>query len=215
MKKFLSAILALGCMAASAIGFAACDPGSSNPPPTGTINYTVTVEGLEDDPVTLATVQVTLMQGDTEMTEATALEGNVATFSLAPDTYSVKLTGALSQFEWTETFVTATAPNAKITLTEKGGSDPGETTIRYTLTLQLPDGTPVEGVIVQLCGGPSGNCFPKTTDANGVAEFDLAAGEYEVHIEDTLPSGYTFDNTKYTMSAQGGALTVTLTALPE
>lgn len=77
-----------------------------------------------------------------------------------------------------------------------------EEPICYIFTVVYGDTEePVEGVMVQLCRGET--ClFPIATDAEGKVEYTHIAnanygyGEYEVHIiEDSLPEGYSFDNT--------------------
>ncbi len=88
-----------------------------------------------------------------------------------------------------------------------------EETVIYSVVLTYPDGTPVANQIVQLCTaaveGVPGACHPLATDENGMAVFELEADTYELHIEG-VPDGYTFDNTKYTLTAENPSITVSL-----
>lgn len=73
---------------------------------------------------------------------------------------------------------------------------------------------PAEGVQVQLCQGEAFCLMPFGTDAEGKVTYSLSGnplGVYDVHImEDSLPEGYTFDNTEVKTSAEQTAYTLTL-----
>lgn len=224
MKAFFkkSALPTLAIATALCMGLAACDgtkdPNGKEKPTDGqNITYTVTAEC--EDALILGGVKVQLKEGTAVAGESSFSKG-VATFSLPSATYSVDLVemsgfeGLLAEYRWSWATVTPEAPNATITILSAEDDDGGNTEkVTYTLTVLLPDNTPVSDIMVQLCGGPSNMCNPRITDASGVAVFELAAGDYEVHIaEADWPSGYTFDDTEYTMGAEGGSLTVYLHA---
>ena len=86
-----------------------------------------------------------------------------------------------------------------------GEDDPPEnnaTEITYTVTVKLPDGSPVAGIFLQLCiSGDTGACFPFTdenynpilTNENGVTSKVLARNDYHAKILSGLPAGYTYE----------------------
>ena len=217
-KKLVLPTLAL--LAALSLGLAACDTTEDpkdNGDPSKDQNITYTVTANCEDALILGGVKVQLKDGATVAGESTFSKG-VASFSLPAATYSVDLVemsgfeGLLAEYRWSWATVTPEAPNATITILSSTDDDGGDAEkVTYTLTVLYPDNTPVGGIMVQLCGGPTYMCNPRITDANGVAVFELAAGDYEVHIAKAdWPSGYTFDDTEYTMGSTGGSLTVKL-----
>lgn len=85
----------------------------------------------------------------------------------------------------------------------------------YLFTVVLGDtDRPAEGVQVQLCRGEDFCLMPSATDADGKVSYSLGNNEYgvyDVHImEDSLPEGYTFDNTAVKTSADAVEYTLTL-----
>ena len=216
------ALLALAIVMALCVGLAACDttedPPITDDPSEEPQNITYTITAACEDALILGGMKVQLKNGTTVAGEGT-FKGGVATFSLPAATYSVDIVerenfeGFLARYRWSMATVTPESPNATITILSVDDDDDSVEKVTYTLTLLYPDNTPAGNVMVQLCGGPSGMCNPKKTDTSGVAVFELAAGTYEVHIAASdWPSGYTFDDTKYTMGAEGGSLTVYLNA---
>ncbi len=92
----------------------------------------------------------------------------------------------------TETPSTAASTDTPTT----ADTEPSEKCI-YVFRVVDEEGTPVEGVQVQMCKGDF--CMmPVKSDAQGMAEYDVTAngyGEYEVHIlKNSIPAGYEFDN---------------------
>ena len=220
MKAFFKklALPTLAIAMALSLGLAACnttdDPPVTDDPPQDPTNVTYTITADCEDALILGGVKVQLKTGTTVAGESTFKSG-VASFSLPAATYSVDIVekenfeGLLFNYRWSMVTVTADSPNATMTIVSAADDDDDAEKVTYTLTLLYPDDTPAGDVMVQLCGGPSGMCNPKKTNASGVAVFELAAGTYEVHIAASdCPSGYTFDDTKYKMSAEGGTLTV-------
>lgn len=110
IKRILLAALAL-CMTLGIVVFAAaCDDEY------GYVNYTVIVECEDED--ALADVQVSLLKQDGKTAgEAQPLTDGIATFTLAPATYTVKLSGLKEGYEYPETTLTETKPAAKVKLT--------------------------------------------------------------------------------------------------
>lgn len=223
LKRFALPMLAL--VMALCVGLAACDNEVKDPANGGdttqdpqNITYTITAE-CEDN--ILGGVKVQIKDGTAVVAESN-LKNGVATFSLPAATYTVDIAekagfeGFLAEFRWSTVTVTSEAPNATITIIsaekETGNNNDDENKVTYTLTVLLPNGTPVSGIDVQLCGGLTAySCHLKTTDANGVAVFKLEPAEYEVHI-DSCPTSYTFDNTEHKTNATGGNITIYLKA---
>lgn len=208
LRKILLAALTL-CMTAGIVAVAAaCGQ------PKNDIDYSVTVQC--DDAAILSAVKVQLLKSDgTAAADAKSPDAaGKAAFTLAPATYTIKLTGdGLDAYTYPETRVTESAPSATVKLTAKQTKD----TVTYTLTVQYPDGTPLADWAVSLCTSVTGEenqaCYPAFTDKNGVAVLELDPGVYEVHVDnqDQL-NGYTFDNKAYTMSETDNTKTVKLTA---
>ena len=68
----------------------------------------------------------------------------------------------------------------------KGSEDDGK--IVYTIKLVDESGAPIADTFVQLCDEKS--CYaPVKTDANGVAEYKMAEGEYKAAVT-IMPAGY-------------------------
>ncbi len=192
LKKFAAALLLVCALAL----FAACaDPGAEQPTPK-TVDYTVNIvcedAGIPDG------LQVQMVAADGTVAATGTFTQNTAHFSLPAAIYTVRVT-PLPDFEdildgyvcSTET-VTAAVTTATVTV-----SPEGEETIVYTVTVLMPDGTPAQGIKVQLCGGPSDVCVlsDEATDAQGKVSMSLAPGTYDVHVVETFwPEGCSFDN---------------------
>ncbi len=80
--------------------------------------------------------------------------------------------------------------------------------VKYTVTVTDEEGNPVSSVMVQLCDEM---CIPAVTNAEGVAEFNLAKADYYASIT-TTPSGYAEDTTKYNFDEGSYELTIILKA---
>ena len=205
--KFLRTLAAAAALAASCLPFAACN--SPTPPAPRTNSYTVTVEC--EDTLILSLLEARLTAPDGTVAAHGKLNSEYRVrFDLEGSAYTASLISAstgydpLSEYNYTPLSLTAEAPSGTITLTEKSEDEEnGE----YSVTVVTPDGLPFAGaVVVQLCGG-SGICVPLAANS-GVAVFHIARGVYEVHIDP--PEGYTFDDTRYKIGPEDGAIEVTL-----
>ncbi len=208
-RKF-SAILLAVCTAAALFAIAACGENSDNGEKNedGKVTYTVTVT-CEDNPILLTGVKARLSKADGTVAAESELTDGKATFELDKGSYTVdlveRIADMLSEYVYAQKTVTESTPSVTIEILP--AAETGET-VSYTVTVMKPDNTPAAGITVQLCGGPKGMCNTARTNDAGIAVFEIAAGEYEVHI--TPPEGFTFDNNQYKMTAEGGSLTVTL-----
>lgn len=214
MKHRVYRILALVfslCLVCGALAFSACGDGEG-----GTVDYSVTLT-CEDPIYGGLIVQIKKEDGSLAAEKGASMDGGTLTFTLEKGSYTVMLAekkgfeGTLTEYVYSIATVTAEKPSVAINIVPVSQQYVGQEKIAYNVTVQKPDGTPVEGVSVQLCGGPTYVCNFAVTDENGVAAFELPAGSYEVHIEQKI-EGFTFDNSQYKMGQEGGALTVTLTA---
>ncbi len=207
-KRIFPALLALCVTLGLAVTAAACNddnvPGDDPEP----INYTIAVTCEDEDVLADITVQLFTATG-LEAADGKPLTDGKAVFSLAPATYTVEIEGA-DDYTYPATTVTATSPAATIVLTAKGDVEPEKAD--YAITVTYPNGDPVPDLSVQLCTPETeegGVCVSSTTNASGVAAFQLLPAVYEVHIN-LPPAGYTFDNHKYTVSATELSKTVVL-----
>lgn len=82
----------------------------------------------------------------------------------------------------------------------------------YTVTVVDEGKNPVAGAVVQLCQGD--NCNPVPTNADGVAEYYLAEGDYKVSFV-VIPAGYELsgDETEFHFADGENTLTITLKAV--
>lgn len=209
MKKFIKSLIVFALtllVTAGIVALSACGSGK--------LKYTVNVE-CEDAPLVLGGLEIQLKNSDGAVVAKADAAGGSASFELEKGEYTVILVekagfeGLIEDYVYAIKSISESSPTADIRLTPAEGEETEE--IEYNVTLVKPDGTPVPLVSVQLCGGPTGSCYSKRTDENGVAAFSLPAGEYEVHIEQKI-SGFTFDNNEYKMGSTGGNLTVLLKA---
>lgn len=79
--------------------------------------------------------------------------------------------------------------------------------VTYTVKVVNEEGAPIVGAAVQLCKEA---CIPSVTNAEGVAEFNLAEDEYKVSFV-MLPSGYTYSGTEDTFYFEDGSKEMTIT----
>lgn len=209
MKKKLFRALALFMTLCAAVGLfalSACGDGS--------VSYTVTLHCEENSTISNGLI-VQLKGEDGSVAEASPKNG-VATFSLASGSYTVGLKckagfeDLLNGYSYEVLTLTAEKPSATLEIVP---DDADAERVVYSVKVEKPDGTAVAGLEVQLCGGAGDAyaCHQAATDASGVASFELPAGSYDIHI-DNPPAGFRFDNNAYKMTAEGGSLTVTLTA---
>lgn len=203
ISKVFALIFTL-CIALGALALSAC----------GTVTYTVNLSC--EDTLIYGGLTIQLKKDGAVVAEEKADSGS-ASFTLESGVYSVYLVekkgceGILQKYTYSIMELTEKSPTVKVKIVDKNLLYQGSQTISYQVKVQKPDGTPVPKVNVQLCGGPTYVCNFSVTDENGVAKFDLPAGEYEVHIEQKI-DGFTFDNNQYKMDSMGGELTVSLTA---
>ena len=80
----------------------------------------------------------------------------------------------------------------------------------YQIKTVDPDGNPVQGVMVQFCSDDQ--CLMGKTGEDGIAAFDMPAGNYTVHLL-KVPAGYEKDTTEYPVPAAPDL--VVLTVRPE
>ena len=94
--------------------------------------------------------------------------------------------------------------------TSSASSEQTETQNAYTFTVVYQDGTPAEGMMVQICKGNDLCLAPVSTNAQGIAVVETSFGEfeYDIHILN-LPTGYTFSPEK--TPATYGEIVITLT----
>jgi hypothetical protein len=80
----------------------------------------------------------------------------------------------------------------------------------YTVTVVDTQGTPIPGVMVQLCLDV---CYPGATGSDGRVEFPVPAADYKVSLL-ALPEGYDYSGEMREFSFDDGsfALTITLQA---
>lgn len=207
--KFLKKMTGILVLLVCALGLlTACTENK----PTDTGNVTYTIEVVCEDTNILGGLEVQLVNTSGAPAASAPIVNGKATFLLPAATYTVNIVtapgfeGFLDGYVFNIEMVTATTKSATVTITPEG--EPSDK-VSYTVTVLLPDGTPVNDIYAQLCGGPLNVCIRRKTNENGVAQFELDAGNYEVHIDETdWPNGYTFDDTKYTMDAKGGEITV-------
>ncbi len=208
MKQFfkkLTVLVAVLCLALGFSALTACGEKDDDK-----LTYTVHVTCADAAALAGVKVQFRTLPGNERKGEV-ALTDGTAVCELQSATYSVVLTGLPDGFDYPETTLTPSYREATVNVAAAEG--PVEK-VTYTVKVQLPDGTPVPNIIVQLCNTPTGGegqtCNPASTNAQGVATLELDPAVYEVHITEGYPAGYTFDSTKYTTTETGGELVVTL-----
>lgn len=100
--------------------------------------------------------------------------------------------------------------SSQVTDSEKDSQKESENDgkIKYTVKVVDESGNPIANALVQMC---SDTCFPSSTDASGVATFNLAEDEYKVSFL-SLPAGYAHagDATDYYFDGNATDLTITL-----
>lgn len=168
MNKILKKVLLLAvalCMALGAVSLAAC---------VAAVDYSVTVTC--SDSAVLDGVKVRL-ELDGDAVEEKALTDGKAEFTLEADTYTVTLTGVPENYTFESATLTEDEPDVTIALTEKPATE-----VSYTVTVKKYDGTPAAGVEVQAINSADAVKYA-TTDAQGVAAFNLLPGDYTLKID--------------------------------
>lgn len=82
----------------------------------------------------------------------------------------------------------------------------------YRVRVMDQDGAPMEGVTVQIC---SHVCQMGKTDADGVALFAVAPGDYKASVT-VMPAGYTYasEQTEFPLGEASREATITLKRIP-
>lgn len=190
MKKII-ALLAL-CLTVGAL--AACGGDTATETDTMAATETDTVAATDTD--TVASTETDTVADTESATEA--------------DTDSATETPTETPTEAETTTETATDAETEA----ETDATPVANTYHFTV-LYGDTNLPAEGVQVQLCRGEDFCLMPYATDAEGKVGYSLSSfeyGVYDVHImEDSLPEGYTFDNTAVKTSADVYEYTLTLT----
>ena len=218
MLKVFAAFAALVCLLLSFGALAACGDNKNG---TGNgenkVTYSVTVTSSYDETIFGAEfgIAVQIKDADGNVVAEKPIQKEAMTFSLPAATYTVSLKDpqtalTLLNLVYTEATLTDSSRSATIAVIPESEAAPK---IDYYVTLQYPDGTPAANVTMELCGGANGafSCSSAVTNAQGVATFQLQAGDYDVHVQ-KCPAGYTFNNDQYKMHSEGGKLTVKLIA---
>ena len=77
----------------------------------------------------------------------------------------------------------------------------------YHVVVRNEEGEPVPGAFVQFCSETQ--CMMEKTDSDGVAAFNVGAGQYTIHIL-RVPEGYERDGTEYEAPAEPGEVFIVL-----
>ena len=93
-----------------------------------------------------------------------------------------------------------TAPNDETT-------GPAYTGPVYKVYVKDEQGNPISGAMVQLCQGS--DCKPKSTDANGLAEYAVEEANYEVKFV-RMPNGYTYSTSQEVFTFDNGSYELTI-----
>lgn len=193
-----------------AFGLFACTPEKNN---DGKIDYTVEIV-CADAAADLSNVKIQIKK-DNALVEEKGLTEKKAVFKLESGTYTAEITGTPDGYtiDGNGNFLTASKPSTTITLTKSGTAIE---TVDYVITVLYQggalDGQPAGEVNIQFCNDET--CKSAKTGADGVVKFSVKPDNYEIHILETdRPEGYTFDNSKYTMSENDRTRTVYLEAV--
>lgn len=104
--------------------------------------------------------------------------------------------------------VTEAATEAATEASEETEADNG--TVTYKVTVVDEAGAPIAGAMVQIC---LDTCLPGMTNAEGVAEYQVAEADYKVSFL-ALPEGYTYttEETEFYFESGSTEMTITLKA---
>ena len=168
----------------------------------------------------LSQVDVMFRAADGSVAKKVDLDGTNASVRLAPAEYTVYLVGTLEGYIYAPVKVDSTKRTASINLESADLYGDGE--LAYQVLVTYPDGTPYKGHEnsnrVQICTADgqedvSYNCYDLIFNEYDIAtpSFEiLPAAIYDVHFAAMAPEGYTFNNSKYQISAKGGFITVAM-----
>ncbi len=209
-KKILLAALAL-CLTLGALTMAvAC----GDKPANENVTYEITVTCGDLTSAQLDTIEAKLTSAGGTASDAKKLSGGKASFELAPDTYTVELTGeVLKDYTYPATTVTKDAPSATIALTAKTPAGPTDEKIEYTVTVtctEVPSILSLLTVELHTEDGPlAADPAPLT---NGVATFTLEAGTYTVVLSDgdaQMLKDFEYDEVTLTKDAPSATIALT------
>lgn len=174
------------------VPLAACDEGTP-PPPTGSIEGTVTIEGTGADGVT-----VTLNDG---MTTTTAGGGAYRFAGVEGGAYTVTISGYPSDANFDATQASATIASAnQVVQVNFSGSYIRTSSILGAATLE---GEGLSGLTVSLSGMSEGTTT--TADDGAFAFTGLRAGTYTVELSGFDAEAYSFSNTSHNATVAVGA----------
>lgn len=203
MRRLQRAIIAILCVVCLAFGVFACGDPNDNGGAEAT--YTITVTGGSSLELRTASVKLKNEDGD-DATSAKPLRLNkeatagTATFKLKAGKYTVVVDGEFGNKVPTGNMqLTANVRKTTIEIKEETHTP---VTKEYKVRFTLPDGSPVVGLVAQIC--TDRNCFPNKvpTDENGWATWERTADNYEIHVpEENWPAGYYFDDAAYKLNA--------------
>ena len=182
--------------------------------------YNVSVDGTAS---VLSNVEVMFRAADGSVKKTLDLDGTNASVRLEPAEYTVYLVGTLEGYIYEPVKVTSTSRTASIRLESADIYGDG-VELAYQVLVTYPDGTPYKGKEnnnrVQICtaAGQDGieySCYDLFFSFNdydiATTEFEvLPAAIYDVHFSQFAPEGYTFNNSKYKISAKGGFISVAM-----
>lgn len=207
MKNIKRILVLVLCFALGAFCLASC----GETPNADNTSYSVTV--TLPDGSGAAGVKVTWSKDGRDY-QATTDENGVAALSLPSGNYEISLGMIPDGMTYSPAQTSASAPKVTIALRTDE--------ILYTVTVLAPDGSPVQGIFLQLCvSGDSGSCTPFSdrTDENGKTSRNMPPQNYHVKLLDGVPENLTYaqDDSGYYTGAeatpQSPSITVTLIAV--
>jgi len=103
--------------------------------------------------------------------------------------------------------VSSETPNSEVKDTEKDTVTSDK--VHYTVKVVDENNNPIAGVLIQLCAE---SCFPTSTNAEGVAEWDLDAAEYKASFlnKETPAAGYTYSTEATEFYFENGSTELTI-----
>lgn len=98
--------------------------------------------------------------------------------------------------------------NSQVQDSQKDTQAEDDNKVVYKVTVVDADGNPMSGVMVQIC---KDSCIPKLTNAEGVAEFEVADEEgYKISFS-SIPEGYESESDETEFYFEDGKSEMTLT----
>lgn len=158
------------------------NPGGTGGNPTGGTSEPIVYSVSVVSPYGIAIDGVTVKWGNES---AVTDQAGRAEKTLPEAEYTVTLENLPDVYTYDS--VKTSASNANVTVRLKHKSEPQEGKLLYTVRVVLADGTPVQGVRVELCidtDGEGGICVPfrNVTDARGETYAELDANQYKGKI---------------------------------